>query len=147
MPLTTEELELIKYTHDMVKYLERWFKKLDRENRDNLFAMSKRSDHILTMKVKGIYSMQEAVTLYSMNAPKRITEENIMLIISASEGLYNIVIKDKFVIQLNTKVNKIEVRMSDISTLYGTHVLYVPPYTISAKEIVETIMHDLHKGE
>lgn len=141
--LTAEELNLIQETQRLTENLDRWFKKLDRESRENLFSIVKREDHIKTMKVKKIYTMSQMVREYERQGVGFHKHENVMLIVNSDKGHYNILIKDKFVIQLDTQINKIEVRLQDISTIYGCNVVYQPPYTISAKQIVEVIMSSL----
>lgn len=148
--LTKEEMEVVREVETMVAQLNKWFKKLDRESRDNLFNMMDREKHIQSMKVKEVLTLKEVsdrVTKYPRNSYYEVFDkQNVMLVISEAEGRYNILVKNKLVIQLDTITNNIEVMLSDVSTVYGVSIIYKPPYNISAREIVEVIKTSLKYG-
>ena len=142
--ITNEDLKLIEETQAMCLTLDRWFKRLDKESHNNLFNLVKRQDQIKTMKVKEYYTMKELAKKYSEVGSDFHKEYNILIQVSEELGAYNLVVKDKFIIQMMLPSNSIEVRLYDISTLYGTHVIYEPNYYVSAREIVETIKETLN---
>lgn len=142
--ITKEDLKVIEETNAMCLTLDRWFKRLDKESHNNLFNLVKRQDQIKTMKVKEYYTMKELAKKYSEVGSDFHKSYNILIQVSEETQSYNLVVKDKFVIQLLLPSNHIQVRLYDISTLYGTHVIYEPPYYVSAREIVETIKETLN---
>ena len=148
--LTKEEIEVVREVETMVAQLNRWFKKLDRECRDNLFSMMDREKHIQSMKVKEVLTLKEVsdrVAVHPKNSYYEVFDkQNVMLVINEDQGHYNILVKNKLVIQLNTRNNNISVMLSDVSTVYGVEVIYQPPFNVSAREIVEVIKTSLKYG-
>ena len=142
--ITKEDLQLIEETNAMCLTLDRWFKRLDKESHNNLFNLVKRQDQIKTMKVKEYYTMKELAKKYSEVGSDFHKNYNILIQVSEELEHYNLVVKDKFVIQMMLLSNRIQVRLYEISTLYGTHFIYEPDYHVSAREIVETLKETLN---
>jgi hypothetical protein len=145
--LANKDLVAIAYIDKTIDFIQDYFRSFELKDEDDLFTIIVKTDKISRIKLHIYIDGSDNETVMSIKDFEYAIKDKNALIKMLDDELYYVVLKTDVIIEVNTKINYIGIRMWNQDSLYRDNVIYVAPKGCNASIFISELKKQVKKFE